>query len=125
MSSKIARLDTLIGANDPAGKILAGYCLAALLANLGTILAFVLPRLGKLSFLRLHYTVEMGVDWAAEWWKLFVFPVVGTVFFFINGLFSGILARKHRMLGLMTLGATAVIETLLAGSGVIAVLLNR
>ncbi len=125
MPAKSVRLDNLIGANDLAGKLLAAYCGLAILADLGTILVFILPRIGKLGFLRLHYTVELGVDWAAEWWKLFVFPVVGILFFFINGFFSGILAKKHRMLGLITLGATAVIETILAGSGIIAVMLNR
>jgi hypothetical protein len=112
------------GLNDRSSRIAAVVAASALVLNWAAVITFLVPRAGRLKFLKLHYTAALGVDWVGEWWKLFVFPVLGCAIFFVNGAFSGILARKHRLLGLSILFSTAVIEILLAGGGVTAILLN-
>ena len=121
---KTRRIRELFGLHDRTSAILALVAGLVLLLNWAAIIAFLAPRLGTLRFLRLHYTAALGVDWEAEWWKVFSFPILGCATFFINGFLSGMLARKHRMLGLTVLFATAVIEMALAGGGVMAIMLN-
>ena len=97
---------------------------AVLVAHWLFILAFVVPRLGGLSFLRLHYTATHGIDWVAKWQAIFTFPGVGLAAFFVNVAIAAALARSNRSLGRIVLGAAVLIEILLAAGGVLAVLLN-
>ena len=112
------------GLHDKPSRVVAIVAAAVLLLNWAAIVAFLIPRAGSLRFLRLHYTAALGVDWVAEWWKVFAFPLLGVAVFFVNGVFSGILSKKHPMLGLVILFSTAAIEMILAGGGIMAILLN-
>lgn len=114
----------MFGLHDRASTAAAIIAAAVLLLNWGLIIAFLVPRLGTLHFLRLHYTAALGVDWVAEWWKVFSFPIFGCAALFVNGFFSGILSKKHRMLGLVILFSTVAVEMILAGGGAMAILLN-
>ena len=124
MIGKTGKLERFFGATGRSGWAFLALAGTALAANWLAVLIFVVPRLGRLSFLRLHYTAMLGVDWEAEWWKLFIYPGTGLAVLLVNGFFAGILATKHRMLGLVTLGATVVVELLLAAGGIIAVQIN-
>jgi len=119
-----ANLTKFFGISSRSGWVLWSLAVAALAVNWLTIIVFLAFHSGTSGFLRLHYTVALGVDWVAEWWKIFLYPGAGLVIFFINGFFSGILTKKHRMLGSLALGATAVVEMLLAVGGILAVMLN-
>ena len=112
------------GITGPVGWVLWIMAAAALAANWLAVTIFLALHSGTSGFLRLHYTVALGVDWVAEWWKIFLYPGVGLAAFFINGFFSGILAKKHRMLGSLALGSTAAVEILLAIGGILAIMLN-
>ncbi len=95
-----------------------------LAANWVTVTAFLVSHSVSSGFLRLHYTAALGVDWVDVWWKIFLYPGAGLAAFFINGSFSGILTKKHRMFGSLLLGATAVVEVLLAIGAALVVMLN-
>jgi hypothetical protein len=88
------------------------------------ILAFLVPRLGTLHFLRLHYTAAQGVDWVDVWYAIFLFPMLGLATFAVNLAIAMRLGRRNRSLGHVVMVATAFIEAMLAVSGIIAVLLN-
>jgi len=103
---------------------MAAVALAILAFHWIAIFSFILPRTGRLDFLRLHYTAALGVDWVGVWWMIFVFPLLGLLTLLINGLLSGILSRKQPLYGLMILGATVCLEIVLAIGGGAAVLLN-
>lgn len=113
-----------IGVRDRSSLTIAAACLMVLIVHWAVIFLFIAPRLDSLDFLRLHYTASVGVDWIGDWWNIFVFPAAGFFVFFINGLLSGILAVKSRMLGLAVLVATLIIEVFLAAGGIMAVILN-
>lgn len=113
-----------MGVHDRMSAALTIASATVLSAHLGVILLFIIPRRADLGFLRLHYTVALGVDWVAEWWKLFVFPAMGAGIFLLNAVFSGMLSATHRTLGLVMLSATATLELALMGGGLMAVLLN-
>jgi hypothetical protein len=91
---------------------------------LATVLAFVLPRWGQLRFLRLHYTVALGIDWVADWRWLFAFPAVALAILPLNGWLAGRLAARQRRLGLMMLAATGLIEAFVLAGAALAVSLN-
>lgn len=88
------------------------------------LLSFVVPRLGRLDFLRLHYTASHGIDWVGDWRQIFVFPAIGLGAFFCNLWFAGALGRRERTLSRMLMAATLLIEAALAAGGVAAILLN-
>lgn len=125
MPGKRDNLEKFFGIRSRTGWLFMVLAAVALAANWLAVVIFLASRpAGLPDFLRLHYTAALGVDWVAEWWKIFIYPGVGLAVFFINGFFSGILAKRHRMLGLLILGTTAVMEVLLTVAGFLAVMLN-
>ena len=85
---------------------------------------FVVPRLGTLEFLRLHYTARLGVDWIGQWWMIFSFPIFGLAVFFVNLYFADVLTRQHRSLGFVAHTSTLFTEAALAFGGIAVILLN-
>lgn len=100
------------------------FSLGVLVAHWLAVFAFVIPRLGTLEFLRLHYTAAIGVDWIGSWWMIFSFPVFGLLVFFVNLYLENVLTRQHRSLAIVAHVSTALTETTLAFGGIAAVLLN-
>ena len=117
-------LSTAFGISGRSGLALVLVAGVLLALNLAFVLAFLFPRFGQLDFLRLHYTAELGVDWVAEWWKIFIFPCLGLMVFFSNALFSGILARRHRMYGNLVWTATVLVEAMLAAASFLVIRIN-
>ena len=95
-----------------------------LLAHIVLMAVFLVPRLGRLDFLRLHYTASLGIDWVGEWWNITVYPVVGFAMFVANGYFTGRLALQHRLLGLVMAVMTLLLECAVGIAGVLAIGLN-
>jgi len=113
-----------LGVSDGGQAVLVIVALVVLLAHLGAIITFLAVRGVGLQNLRLHYTAVFGVDWVDAWWKMLTFPVFGAAAFFVNGYFSGILARRHRLYAVTLMYLTLVLEVMLAGGGLSAILLN-
>lgn len=109
---------------DRAMRLTAAAAFAVLMVHWAFIVAFLVPRLGELRFLRLHYSAAQGIDWIGDWRAIFTFPGLGLAAFICNLGFSSALGRRDPVLGRMLMGATVVVEILLAVGGVIAVLLN-
>ena len=116
---------SLLGTRDRAGSGLAVASLVILLVHWVTVLWFVVPRLGTLDFLRLHSTAGLGIDWVGTWWYIFVYPSAGFVVFVVNAFLAALLSRRHRLFGIVVIGATFATEVFLAIGGIIAVMLNR
>ena len=95
-----------------------------LVGHWASVLFFVVPRLGTLQFLRLHYTARLGVDWIGQWWMILSFPLFGLAVFFVNLYFADVLSRQSRSLGLVAHTSTLLTEAALAFGGIAAVLLN-
>ncbi len=98
--------------------------LGILVGHWVAVFFFVVPRLGTLEFLRLHYTARLGVDWIGQWWMIFSFPIFGLAVFFVNLYFADVLARQHRSLGFVAHTSTLLTEAALAFGGIAAILLN-
>ena len=88
------------------------------------IIAFLVPRLGTLRFLRLHYTASQGIDWVDDWRAIFIFPAFGLAALICDFAFAAALSRTRRQLGRMILIGAVLVEIVVAAGGVIAVLLN-
>jgi hypothetical protein len=125
MADLLAYRRLLGSPRDHAAVVPAVASLAALLGHWLAVLWFVVPRLGELDFLRLHYTAGLGIDWIGAWWLLFAYPVAGFGALLVNVFLAVALAARRRELGLLVLWTTFVIQIFLAIGGVIAVLLNR
>lgn len=124
MRNPRAAVATAYADMDRAMRVSAALAFAVLAAHWALVMAFVVPRIGTLRFLRLHYTASQGVDWVGEWYAIFTFPAIGLLAFFGNLAFATTLAKGNRQMGRMVLVATVLIELVLAAGGVIAVLLN-
>ena len=124
MSMFKEKLAKFFGVQDWAATALVWASFLVCLANIILVAVFVIPRWGDLGFLRLHYTVALGVDWVDDWRYIFVFPALATVVFVFNGWLAGRLSVLHRRLGIMLLGLTVIIETFIVIGGAIATSLN-
>ncbi|MEK9152476.1 MAG: hypothetical protein AAB692_03860 [Patescibacteria group bacterium] len=106
------------------GKAMLVGTIVALLAQWLTIVFFLVPRYGSLTFLRLHYNQDFGVDWVAEWWKLFVYPGLGAAAVLVNVPAAAAIGRTQATMGHAMLFLTLVVESALAAGGIMAVMLN-
>ncbi len=88
------------------------------------VIAFLVPRLGRLDFLIIHYTVAYGADWHAPWYYIFLFPVLGMAMLYVNWKMAGRLAMRRRVFAELIVQITFMIQLGLAAAGVIAILLN-
>jgi hypothetical protein len=99
-------------------------------ALLGILAATVLPlwRLFPDIYGRpvvpLHYNIHYGVDWTGAWWQIFILPVMGVVFFFVNTGIALFFVRRNPMLTGVALSATAILALLLFAAMVFVVSLN-
>ena len=109
---------------DRQMRLTAAAAFGVLMVHWAVIVAFVIPRLGELRFLRLHYSAAQGIDWIGDWRAIFTFPAIGLAAFFCNVIFASSLGRRDRALGRLLMGGTVIVELILAIGGVIAVLLN-
>lgn len=107
-----------------AARIAAWFSLAVLALHWALIVQFVAVRAGALSFLRLHYTAALGVDWVGSWWLIFTFPLFGLATFVVNLRLAGSLSRVRPAFGTIMMVATALLQLLFAAAGSIAILLN-
>ncbi len=119
-----SKVNAAFGLDDRQSAVMAAVSAAILTANLGNILRFLLPRIGTLEFLRLHYTARLGVDWVDDWWKIFTYPGLGLLILTVNGIIAGRSAGKNRLLGRLSYGVALACELLLAIGGALAVSLN-
>lgn len=120
-SEKIAGF---FGVKDRLG--LALTVLSALLAagSLAVVLWLVVSHWGQLVFLRLHYTVTLGIDWIADWRYIFVYPGLAAVVFLANGWLAGRLARRSRRLSRLAMVFTVFLLGLILVSSSLIVSLN-
>lgn len=117
-------IPSLVDVRDRASAALFSVALAALVLQWLLLFWFVLPRLGELSFLRLHYTAGLGVDWAGPWWFAFAYPLFGLAALVANTFLAAPLARAHRGLGLAAHGTSVLVELAFTAGVVIVILLN-
>lgn len=122
--SRRQRFNERFRPGDRAGAVLAVVAFIALALQWGLVLAFLGQRAGSLDFLRLHYTVEYGIDWVAEWWKLLAYPLIGFSAYFVNLGIAAALYRREPLHAQAVLFLTVVVEFALAGGGFTAMLLN-
>lgn len=118
------QLASFLGISSWVAAIFVWGAAALALANLATVSAFILPRWGELRFLRLHYTVALGIDWVADWRWLLAFPAVALAVLILNGWLAGRLTGCQRRLGLMMQAVTVLIEAFVLTGVVLAVSLN-
>jgi len=109
---------------DKPMKWAISVSLLALIVHWGIVAAFVIPRLGQLGFLRLHYTARQGVDWVDVWYVILIFPTVATLTLIVNTFVAARFALRNKSLGRLLLVITAMIEILMTVGGVLVVLLN-
>ncbi|MFH1046977.1 MAG: hypothetical protein V1738_01640 [Patescibacteria group bacterium] len=118
------RLEKTFGIYSRNIELLAASAMAVLLLHWLILLWFVLSRIGQLEFLRLHYTVTLGIDWIDSWWKIFVFPAFGLGVFLLNGLIAGVLAPGNKIFSSLIYGITVFLQVIFAIGGLMAILLN-
>ena len=124
MSQGQHRLQVVRDRLGTAGMIAAALACVPVLSTIAVIALFLWPRTGHLDFLRLHYTVAYGIDWEAEWWNIFLYPVLGCLVLGINLWLATILAKRERLLAFGVLFVTVLIECALTGGAFLTVLLN-
>lgn len=117
------KVSAALGLDDRQSVVMAAVATVILAAHWGYILIFIIPRIGTLRFLRLHYTTELGVDWVDDWWKIFAYPGLGLLILAANGIIAGRLGRA-RLVSRLSYGVAVVCEMLLAVGGALAVSIN-
>ena len=72
----------------------------------------------------LHYNIHFGVDFLGQWFAAFAPPLVGILFMIINSVLIWWFWMRLRVLSVITLTATIVIQGTLLGVAALLVALN-
>ncbi|OGL89117.1 hypothetical protein A3H75_00280 [Candidatus Uhrbacteria bacterium RIFCSPLOWO2_02_FULL_51_9] len=72
----------------------------------------------------LHYNIHFGVDFLGEWFLAFVPPLVGILFMMANSVLVWWFWMRLRVLSLIVIAATVVLQGTLLGVAVLLVALN-
>lgn len=65
------------------------------------------------TFLSLHYSIYLGVDWLGGPGHLFVFPGIATLIFVLNYILANIFYEKKKILSYFLIGFCAVLQLFL------------
>ncbi len=90
---------------------------------LWAMLFFAIPP-GR-EIVNLHYTLYFGIDRVGPWWHLFFLPLAGWMFHVFHFLLAGRWHRRNYFLGRTLAVLSVVLQVILAGGGVLIVLMNR
>lgn len=72
----------------------------------------------------LHYNIYFGIDLTGSWWQLFWLPASGLVIIIINGLMIFKLKKIPKVMQIIIMVATLVMQVMTLLSAVLVVLLN-
>ena len=84
----------------------------------------LIPNLGDVSYIPLHYNIYYGIDRFGPWYYIFILPALGFLFLLINIIFESIFVKREFILSLFFAVTTIVVEATLLGSMILIVLLN-
>lgn len=85
----------------------------------------LLPLVGRVEPVAVHYSVQFGIDRLAAWYWTLLPPVLATLTFFLNSFFCLRLWRRERQeLALAVAVYTVVLEALFFAGTFVLVLLN-
>lgn len=72
----------------------------------------------------LHYNIHFGVDFLGRWFAAFVPPVIGLLFMAVNSVLVWWFWMRLRVLSVIAIAATVVIQGTLLGVAALLVALN-
>lgn len=84
----------------------------------------LLPLAEQSPFIALHYNVYLGVDRFGPLWRLFLLPLMGLLFLFVNTLIQARFFRRQKTLALFFAGATPLLQFVLFVAMALIVLIN-
>lgn len=108
----------------PLFRYSSGVALLAILAAIVLPLWRLFPDMYGRPVVPLHYNIHYGVDWTGAWWRIFLLPMMGAVFFVVNTGIALFFVRRNPMLASVALCATAILVLLLFVAMVFVVSLN-
>lgn len=79
---------------------------------------------GERDLVPLHYSIYFGIDLLGPWYKIFVLPVLGVVFFLVNSILGFLLYHLERILSYLLVVASVLVQVFLLVNGVLLVLIN-
>jgi len=92
------------------------------LLMLGWLYLKITPQVEPLA---LRYTIYFGIDLIGPWWHIFVFPLIGIIFIFVNSILAYLVFLKVKLLAILLTLTSTICQILLIIMSVLTVLLNR
>jgi hypothetical protein len=90
------------------------------------VLIFVklMPMVGSIDYLSLHYNIYFGVDLIGSWKRVFVFPAAGLIFLVLNAFIAAGLYKKEKFLSYILFLCSPLINAGILVALVLIILLN-
>ncbi len=73
----------------------------------------------------LHYNIYFGIDFIGSWYQIFIMPLVGTFFIFINFILADAIYLKDKITSYFLTGAGAFIQILILLAAYSVVMINQ
>lgn len=72
----------------------------------------------------LHYNIYYGIDWLGEWYKVFIYPLIGLIIFIVNFSLSIFFFEKEKFLSYLLISSITFSEILIFIAGLAVVWIN-
>ncbi len=108
-------------------KIILINLIASLLILLSLFFLFIykigLSHTAEKQFL-LHYNIYYGIDWIGEWYKVFIYPLIGFIILIINFSLSIFFFEKEKFLSYLLISAITFSEIIIFIAGLAVIWIN-
>ena len=72
----------------------------------------------------LHYSIYFGIDLIGPWYKIFILPILGAVFFLINSILGFLFYHLEKILSYFLVTASVLIQVFLIINGLLLLFIN-
>lgn len=72
----------------------------------------------------LHYNIYLGIDWIGEWYKVFIYPLIGFIIFILNLSLTILFFEKEKFLSYLLIFSITFSEILIFIAGLAVVWIN-
>ena len=86
------------------------------------LLLFLIPKGDQII---LHYNVYFGSDFAGNWENLFIIPIIGSAFLFLNFMLAKMVLKSNQFSSLLFSIGTVVIEVFVFLSLLMLFIINK
>ncbi|OGY43414.1 MAG: hypothetical protein A2729_04555 [Candidatus Buchananbacteria bacterium RIFCSPHIGHO2_01_FULL_39_14] len=72
----------------------------------------------------LHYNIYFGIDLFGQWYRIFLLPLIGLIFYLINSAIGLVIFQKEKIFSYFLIGTSSFVQLILIIAAIFIVYVN-